>query len=143
MNNDLSDIQKEFVRYLVRERCSASKAAENAGYAHPRQRGYELLRKPNIARAIRAEQQALLNGDLTSIAFDTLKDVMQNPKSPASAKVAASRAVLEAAGFFKKTDEDTPLLEKDPLNMTTEELERFVIESRSKLGLLSEVKGHG
>lgn len=136
MSNELSDIQSNFVRYLVRERCNATEAARRAGYQHPRQRGYELLRKPNIARAIRAEQQALLNGDLTSIAFGTLKDVMQNPKSPASAKVAASRAVLEAAGFFKKTDEDTPLLEKDPLNMTTEELEQFVMESRAKLGVL-------
>lgn len=135
MNSDLSDIQKEFVRYLVRERCSATEAARRAGYQHPRQRQYELLRKPNIVRAIRAEQQAILNGDLTSIAFGTLKDVMQNPKSPASAKVAASRAVLEAAGFFKKTGEDTPLMEKDPLDMTTEELERFVMESRAKLGV--------
>ncbi len=134
MSEQITENQADFVRYLVRERYNPTEAARRAGYQHPRQRAYELLRKPNVARAIRTEQQAVLNGDLTSLAFDTLRDVMKNQAAPASAKVAASRAVLEAAGFFKKTDEDTPLLEKDPLNMTTEELEQFVMESRAKLG---------
>lgn len=94
--------QEAFISALVLGGCTPTEAAKQAGYAQPKQRAYELLRKPHIVEAIRREQDRLLTGDLTNLALSTLRRVMGDDASSANAKVAASRAILEAGGHFKK-----------------------------------------
>lgn len=138
---ELTDIQSTFVRHLVLTGCTPTEAARHAGYAHAAQRATELVRKPHIVAAIREEQSRILDGDLTNVAMRTLKEVMENPKSPASARVAASRAVLEASGHFRR-DRETLIEDKDPLDMTTQELEAFIRKSRKQAGLMNSTSGN-
>lgn len=130
----LTDIQSAFISHLVLDGCNPTEAARRAGYSHPNVRAYELLRKPHITQAIRREQAKVLDGDLANVALRTLRDVMDNANSPASARVAASRAVLEACGHFRRP-EGQDLDEKDILSMSAQELEEFVRRSRAKLGI--------
>lgn len=129
---ELTEIQSAFVSYLVLEGCNPTEAARRAGYSHPKSRSWELLRKPHIIAAIREEQTRILDGDLANIAMNTLRNVMENENSPASSRVAASRAVLEASGYFRRSD-NISLEEKDPLEMTTQELEVFIAKAKAKI----------
>lgn len=141
MKEKLTDVQSAFISYLVLEGCNPTEAARRAGYSHPKNRAYELLRKAHIVAAIREEQGRILDGDLANIAMNTLRSVMENKNSPASSRVAASRAVLEASGYFRRSD-NMSLEEKDPLDMTAQELEEFIRRSRQKIQKLSQPLGH-
>lgn len=141
MSEILSDQQSAFVSALVRDGCNATEAARRAGYAQPKQRAYELLRKPHVLQAIRDEQARLLDGDLANVALRTLREVMESESSPASARVAASRAVLEASGYFKRGKEGQ-LAEEDILDMSEQELESFIAKGRETIARLSQAVGH-
>jgi hypothetical protein len=132
----LTEGQQAFVSYLVLEGCNPSEAARRAGYSHPNVRAYELLRKPHITQAIRREQAKVLDGDLANVALRTLRDVMDNANAPASARVAASRAVLEACGHFRRP-EGQDLDEKEILAMSAQELEEFVAQARRNVAKIS------
>ena len=90
--------QKDFVSYIVAGRSNPSEAARQAGYSHPRQAAYMLMRSPTVALLLRQERQTLYQGELASLSADTLKQVMIDPDAPASAKVSAARTALELAG---------------------------------------------
>lgn len=141
MKESLTEQQTVFVSALVRDGVSATEAARRAEYAQPKQRAYELLRKPHVLLAIRDEQARLLDGDLANIALRTLREVMESENSPASARVAASRAVLEASGYFKR-DKEESLFEKDILDMSEHELEDFIAKGRETIDRLSQSVGH-
>lgn len=130
--SELTEIQDAFVSHLVLDGCTPTEAARRAGYAHPNVRAYELLRKPHIAEAIRKQQTRILDGDLANVALRTLRGVMEDLKAPASARVAASRAVLEASGHFRR-NEEPDLDDKDILSMTAQELEAFIAKGRETL----------
>jgi len=138
---ELTDIQSAFVRHLVLTGCTPTEAARHAGYTHAAQRATELVRKPHIVAAIREEQSRALDGDLTNVALRTLKEIMQSKKSPASARVAASRAVLEASGYFRR-DKEMLIEDKDPLDMSAQELEAFIQKSRKQVGIVNGATGN-
>lgn len=139
--SELTEIQRSFISYLVLEGHNPTEAARRAGYSHPNVRAYELLRKPHIVGAIRKEQGRVLDGDLANVALRTLRGVMEDQQSPASAKVAASRAVLEASGYFKR-EQETPLENKSPLDMSVQELEAFVKKGREEMRKMAGIAGN-
>ena len=97
-----TDQQKSFVSYLVAGNTNPTEAARQAGYAYPKQAGYELTRNPSVVMLIRQARQTLYQTDLANLAADTLRVVMVDPDAPASAKVSAARTVLELAGDLNK-----------------------------------------
>lgn len=95
---DLTAKQRAFVVALVRQGCTPTRAAQEAGYAVPRQSGYDLMQLANVQEAVRFERSRYAQGYLANVATRTLYAVMTDDAAPASARVAAARAVLEVVG---------------------------------------------
>lgn len=121
----ISEQQTEFVHYLVKENKSATEAARLAGYAHPKQSAYVLTRNPVVLTAMRQARQTTYQGELASLAADTLKNVMIDQDAPAAAKVSAARTALELAGDLGKNQDDLAS-GKSLAEMTPDELARLI-----------------
>ena len=121
----LSEQQQAFVDYLVKENKNPTESARLSGYAHPKQSAYLLTRNPSVIQAIRLTRQTLYQTDLSILAVNTLRSVMLDQDAPSSAKVSASRTVLELSGDLSK-DRDPNLEGKSLGEMTTEELARII-----------------
>ena len=117
----LSDQQQSFIDYLVKENKNPTESARLSGYKHPKQSAYILTRNPSVLAGIRLSRQTVYQTDLSSLAVNTLRSVMNDPDAPASAKVSASRTVLELAGDLGK-DKENSLEGKSLGEMTSEEL---------------------
>ena len=123
--SDLTASQIIFVEELVSNGRTATEAARRAGYADASQEAWRLMRKPHVLAAIREHRERLISGSLSNIAAETLREVMENKTYPASARVAAARAVWEAAGHF--TGPGKELGTGKPLNeMSEDELRAFI-----------------
>lgn len=138
--------QTAFVVELVGSGCTPTEAARRAGYACPAQEAYRLVRLEHVQDAIREEQQRIINGDLVNKSLKTLHAVMDDPAAPASAKVAAARAGLEAAGLFARANSEGKAQgEREgsggkPLHaMTEEELLQLALRMREQREALEKV----
>ena len=78
---------------------NAAKAAEMAGYSHPKQRGYEL--KNQFTSEIEARTRKLIK-DAVPAALLVLQNLAQNAESE-SVKLGAVKDILDRAGL-KPTD---------------------------------------
>ena len=121
----ISDQQTEFVHYLVKENKNATEAARLAGYAHPKQSAYVLTRNPVVLAAMRQARQTTYQGELASLAADTLKTVMIDQDAPAAAKVSAARTALELAGDLGRAADDLAS-SKSLAEMSPDELARLI-----------------
>lgn len=128
---ELTELQSAFVHHLVNGASSATDAARSAGYSGNgvRQVASQLMRKEHVQSAIRQEQFLRLNGDLANIALETLRSVMQDETAPAGARVTASVAVLERAGFSAQAGRDA-IQQKQVSEMTNAELAEFIADTR-------------
>jgi phage terminase small subunit len=122
---DLTPMQRAYVVNLVRNGVNPTKAAELAGYQHPKTAGFELTRLPHVAAAVRMERQRYISGELANVATGTLQAIMTDRDAPAAARVQAARTVLEMSGEIGRhkrvDDEDRPLSE-----LTADELTRMI-----------------
>ena len=83
-----------------------------AGYKHPAQQGYELKNK--LAQEIDEANRKLLQGNVP-LAIQTLKDLIEDAKTPGSVKLGAVNSILDRNNYTgviktedvtqKKTDE--------------------------------------
>ena len=99
---EITDRQREFVQYLVRDNKNATESARLAGYAHPKQSAYDLTRNPSIIALMRQARQTLYQSDLVNVAAETIRQVMLDVDAPASARVSAARTAMELAGDLGK-----------------------------------------
>lgn len=102
---EITDRQREFVQYLVKDNKNATESARLAGYAHPKQSAYELTRNPSIIALMRQARRTLYESDLANVAGETIRSVMLDIDAPASARVSAARTALELAGDLGKNAE--------------------------------------
>lgn len=102
---EITDRQREFVQYLVKDNKNATESARLAGYAHPKQSAYELTRNPSIIALMRQARRTLYESDLANVAGETIRSVMLDLDAPASARVSAARTALELAGDLGKNAE--------------------------------------
>ena len=121
----ISEQQQDFVNYLVKENKSQTEAARLAGYAHPKQSAYMLTRNPVVVAAMRQARQTTYQGELASLAADTLRTVMIDQDAPAAAKVSAARTALELAGDLGKAADDLAS-GKSLAEMSPDELARLI-----------------
>jgi sigma54-dependent transcription regulator len=122
---DLTAKQRVFVTVLVRNGCTPTQAARDAGYADAKVSAYDLLRTPHIQNAVKFERQRYVAGDLANIATETLRLVMVDQDAPASARVQAARTVLELAGELGKSKSDG--VEDRPLSeLSSDDLTRLI-----------------
>ena len=99
----LTKKQKDFVSYHVRDGINPTASARLAGYGNPKQSGFDLVkRSPSVIAEIQTQRIKYFHTDLATVATDTLRQVMESPDSPASAKVSACRTVLEVCSLLGK-----------------------------------------
>ena len=99
----LTKKQKDFVSYHVRDGINPTASARLAGYGNPKQSGFDLVkRSPSVMAEIQQQRIKYFHTDLATVATDTLRQVMESPDSPASAKVSACRTVLEVCSLLGK-----------------------------------------
>jgi len=133
--SDLTFKQQSFVSYLVAENKNPTEACRLAGYSYPKETAYKLTRNPSVILLIQQERRRLYSTDLSIIAVNTLKDIMQDVDAPASARVSASRTALELAGDIGKNAIDSSD-GKDLSELTPDQLGRLIDnweEQRSKV----------
>jgi len=133
--SDLTFKQQSFVSYLVAENKNPTEACRLAGYSYPKETAYKLTRNPSVILLIQQERRRLYSTDLSIIAVNTLKDIMQDVDAPASARVSASRTALELAGDIGKHAIDSSD-GKDLSELTPDQLGRLIDnweEQRSKV----------
>ena len=82
-----------------------------------------MMNSPGILSRIQHERLKLFQSDLSIVAVQTLKEVMQDKQAPASARVSACRSVLEIAGDFKAGAKDT---DKNLSEMSPSELASII-----------------
>jgi phage terminase small subunit len=126
----------EFVANIVIRGMTQTAAAEAAGYAVPGVAASVLMRQPQVLEAIRLARLAAVDADLAGVAFDTLKEVMQNPKAPASARVTAATRVLTIGGYIergKTLGKEGEGGKKDLADMTPGELKQHIADMRRQL----------
>tara|TARA_B110000483_G_scaffold80219_1_gene99822 strand:+ start:756 stop:1190 length:435 start_codon:yes stop_codon:yes gene_type:complete len=133
--SDLTFKQQSFVSYLVAENKNPTEACRLAGYSYPKETAYKLTRNPAVINLIQQERRRLYSTDLSIIAVNTLKNIMQDVDAPASARVSASRTALELAGDIGKNAIDSSD-GKDLSELTPDQLGRLIDnweEQRSKV----------
>ena len=122
-DNEFTDRQTEFVYNLVRLGNNPTQSARLAGYKDPKQSAFNLVNSAKMCARIQQERLKLFQSDLSIVAVQTLKEVMQDKEAPASARVSACRSVLEIAGDFKAGSKDT---DKSLSDMSPSELASII-----------------
>ena len=132
----LTDQQQQFVHNLVTSGCNPTEAARTAGYAVPKQEAYRLTRLPHVQAAIRSERERLISAHGANVALATLMEIMKDQAAPASARVGASRTMLEVAGLFDKAGRDVTS-GKSMSEMTVDELSDTIRKLDGEIGRLA------
>lgn len=101
VSSDITDMQVAFVEAMTAGKCP-TEAARLAGYAHPSQAGYKLIRSPEVMDAIQDARRRLIGGRMASLAVQTLETIMRDASAPVGARVTAARTILDAAGDLKR-----------------------------------------
>ena len=119
--NEFTDRQQEFITNLVRLGNNPTQSARLAGYKDQKQSAFNLVHSPKILARIQQERLQLFQSDLSIVAVQTLKEVMQDKQAPASARISACRSVLEIAGDFKagSREHDKSLAEMSPAELAS------------------------
>ena len=121
--NEFTDRQTDFIYNLVRLGNNPTQSARLAGYKDPKQSAFNLVNSAKICNRIQQERLKLFQSDLSIVAVQTLKEVMQDKEAPASARVSACRSVLEISGDFKAGAKDNA---KDLSELSPSELSSVI-----------------
>lgn len=132
----LTDQQQRFVHHLVSSGSSPTEAARAAGYAVPKQEAYRLTHLAHIQAAIKSERERLISAHGANLALTTLMAIMKDQAAPASARVGASRTMLEVAGLFDKAGRDLAS-GKSMAEMSADDLQATVIKLDEHLARLA------
>ena len=103
---ELSDKQNEFIHGVVNLGLKQTESARRAGYNQPAQSAYNMMNSPSILRRIQHERLKLFQSDLSVVAVQTLKKIMQDDTASSSSRVSACRCVLEISGDFVAGSKD-------------------------------------
>jgi phage terminase small subunit len=120
-NGRITHRERRFVDSYV-STGDATYAAAKAGYAVPASGGSQNLRKPIIQQEIQQRQMARLHNELVPLAYDHAATVLSDPKRPDREKTMVMKVVLDHA---RKVTGEGGLGDKDPAEMTPEELDRM------------------
>lgn len=136
----LTDKEAAFVREYVANGGIATKASVSAGYYAPHTDGWRVMQRPAVRAAIRVEQERVVSCELASAAMSTLGGILRDTEAPASARVQASRTVLEAAGWFVRQKDASS--DQKPLNeMSIEELRGLIDTTKAAMDAIKPVDG--
>jgi hypothetical protein len=133
---DLTTQQAEFSRQYVLNGGDGTAAAKAAGFSErsAAQRAYELRQKPHVQEAIHREQRRAFT-ELASISLAQAKAMLEDPKTPAGARVELVKTMLDRAGLAALRGGDADDGEGKSLReMSLDELEEIARSLRDRAG---------
>lgn len=125
----LSDDERRFILHYIE--CGNAEAAKAVSGYHTTVQGSEILRRPHMAAALRAEVTRQLATDGARIGYHTLRRIAQDQKAPAAAQVAAAKTLLQGAGLLESPDK--PKDAKSINDMTRDELREYIESKRQEI----------
>lgn len=121
---DLTDSQQTFVREYVRNGGKGAEAARVAGFSEKSagKYAYQLLEKAHVLEAIHREQRRAFT-ELAAISLGQAKMMLEDPKTPAGARVQLIMTVCDRANLAAIRSGDADDGETKPLReMSMDEL---------------------
>jgi phage terminase small subunit len=131
---DLTEQQAIFVKEYVRNGGRGSDAAREAGFSEKSAGKYAwaLMEKPHVLEAIHREQRRAFT-ELAAISLGQAQAMLEDPKTPAGARVELIKTVCDRAGLAALRNADEAPGEGKPLrDMSIEELEDIAASLRSQ-----------
>lgn len=123
----LTEKQAAYVAAFVANGGFAGAAAAKAGYEFPEQESWRLGTLPHVRAAIAAEVERRIAGEAAAAGVGVLLAVARDTGAPASARVAAGRGLLDAAGLLNRDRQKQSGQDSKPLSqMSISELEAFI-----------------
>ena len=108
-------------------------AAKNAGYSSPQANANKIIKRPDVAEAVRAIQARRLHNNLLPLAVDRLERILQDDAHKAADHISAAKVVLSYT-----LGKDAPGQDKAPEDMTADELAQRMAALRARQLELSE-----
>lgn len=134
---ELTAQQAAFVREYVRNGGKGAEAAREAGFSEKSagKYAYQLLEKPHVLEAVHREQRRSFT-ELAAISISLAKMMLEDPKTPAGARVELIKTMCDRAGLAAlRGDGDADDRADKPLrDMTIEELEELARDFRDGRG---------
>ncbi|MTV13170.1 MULTISPECIES: hypothetical protein [Bradyrhizobium] len=129
--SDITEQQRELVRYIVVQGKSPEEAANLAGY-HPKS-VYRTLRLPAVAAAVSESIQLDLAAVGAPLAYRVAKSLLQDEKVSARVRADLSMKVLDRAGHITPTRKDLVPQQKALAEMSREELAAFIERNQAEI----------
>jgi hypothetical protein len=130
----LTEQQAIFAREYARNGGKGAEAARQAGFSEKAagKYAYQLLEKPHVQEAIHREQRRMFT-DLAAIALGQARMMLEDPKTPAGARVELMKMSFDRAGLAALRNADDPPGDDKPLReMTVDELEQIAASLRAQ-----------
>ena len=141
---ELTEKQAAFVREYVSNGGNATKAAQSAGYSAKAARitGYGLLKIPHVLAAVRLEQVQKLGGRLSTLALDTLEQLMTDKQVSGAVRLEAAKTVLDRAGMPSRAAPQAPGegAPKALTDMTVDELDVFIQQGSAAISKMRDAQ---
>ncbi|KRP85978.1 hypothetical protein AOQ73_36500 [Bradyrhizobium pachyrhizi] len=131
VTSDLTEQQRELVRYIVVQGKSPEEAANLAGY-HPKS-VYRTLRLPAVAAAVSESIQLDLAAVGAPLAYRVAKSLLQDEKVSARVRADLSMKVLDRAGHIAPIRKDLEPQHKAFAEMSRDELAAFIERNQTEI----------
>jgi phage terminase small subunit len=143
LTGEITEQQRELVRYIVVQGKSPEEAANLAGY-HPKS-VYRTLRLPAVAAGVPESIQFDLAAVGAPLAYRVAKSLLQDQNVSARVRADLSMKVLDRAGHITPTRKDLAPRQKALAEMSREELAAFIERNQAEIekiegGLASRAK---
>lgn len=130
MTDKLTVKQAKFVKY-VSDGMSGANAARLAGYSDPDHAAWELKANPGVQKALYLKQMGALTQELLPRSLARLADILDDlSPAPSGIKLKAATYIIDKAIDLQNMANAADIANKNPLDMTTMELEMFVMRGR-------------
>lgn len=136
MAKKLTAMQAEFVRHL-RRGLRPTEAAAAAGSLAPSAAATGWLKNPGVLQAIHDSRNAMIQGELSHLALETMRNLMRKEEAPPATRFQAAQWVLKAAGHGTDDGQADRQERKDLADMDAAELAEAVQAGRQALESLA------
>lgn len=130
-----TDLQAAFVDNFVAGGMNATRAAVAAGYSERSAKvtAHNLLKKPHVQDAIRAEQRRVLQSDLATLALGVLRKVLEDEDAPVGARVDAAKTVLDRAGLVAQRVASDEQVDMPISQLSQDSLSRIILKGEARI----------
>lgn len=137
----LTDQQDTYARLYVEYGANALLALREAGY-NPKDETVakashvQLASKPHVIRAIRKYQKAAINGELATLAVNTVKEILLDREANPRVRLEAAKVAMDKAGIADLNFEDQSQLQ----SLSLDTLKDLLSQTKHALGDLETIE---